>query len=275
MKPSMGLNGSRTAGLRGRFRASPRVSWCVGVCIGLVALATHAAEPDGAAQRAQQLAQKYPPGSILTDEQAQHALVDSAQVHEQLQAEFDAQRIHCTDVFFATHCLETARAAQREGEAVVRRVALEAHDLRRHADARLHDQSRAAELQRQARDEALRPQREQEALQATQARMQSAAAREEDERKDAEAARKNQAATEQRLQTQQASQSQKEQKRPSQETEAEQAYRKKQIDAAEYARGKAEDKKVNEQKRADRQAEREAQNRADEAQKSKGAVPPP
>jgi hypothetical protein len=235
-----------------------------------------AAEPADAGasaqQLAQQLTQKYPAGSITTSELAERALAQATAVHEKLESEFDAQRRHCADVFFVTHCLGVARDAQRQGEQAVRRVTLEAHDLRRHSDARVHQKNRAEELRRQDQEEALRPQREQEALSATQARLQNAAAREDDARKDEEAALKASASTQQRLQTQQADEAKKDQLRPAQETAAEQAYRKKQADAAEYARSKAEDKKVNVEKRAQRQTEREAQNRADEARQS--AAPP-
>ncbi len=120
-------------------------------------------EAEGAQQLARQLAQNYPAGSIGTPEQADRALADATALHEKLQSEFDAERRRCEHVFLVTHCMAVARDAQRRGEQVVHRVTLEAHDLRRHNEARLHAQSRDSELRRQAEQERLRPEREQQA----------------------------------------------------------------------------------------------------------------
>lgn len=228
----------------------------------LLAPGTRAAQPDDA----QELGRRYPAGSIASIDQADRALQDAAAVHGRLQAEYEARRRVCADVFFVTHCMAAALATERAGEQTVRRVTLESHDLRRREDARAQREHRAAELAKQDEAERLRPQREREAMAAARARAESAVAREQDALRTQESALRNQADSASRVQTQAAQQARKEQERPGQESAAEQAYRKKQADAAAYAQTRAQDRKANEQRRAERQAEREAQIRADEQQ---------
>jgi len=244
----------------------------LGALVLLAMPALAAGEPADAAQRAQELDRAYPAGTIATAPQAERALAQAALVHRALQDQFDERRRACQEVFFVNHCLQGARDAQRGGDEVVRRVTLESHDLRRHADARLHAEQRAQELRRQAEADALRPQREREALAAAQARVRDAAARADDQQRAAEAAERLQAAQARRVQVQQSSEARIEQHRPGQEAAAQQTYRRKRADAAAYAVSKAADKKINVGKRTERQTEREARNREDAARASAAAA---
>jgi len=252
-----GLSGLALLGAPAARAAEPAAA-AVGPAVGPAVGAA-----PGAAQRSAALDQAYPAGTIASEAQADQALAAANEVHRALQAEYDAQRADCAHYFLLNRCLAEARASLLRGDAVVQRVTLEAHDLRRHAEARRHDEARAQELRKQAREDALRPQREREALAATQARAQNAAQRAEDERRDAAAAQRAQASARQRLQTQQASEAHAAQLRPGQEAAAQEAYQRKREDAAAYAESKAQDKKVNVEKRAQRQLEREARNRED------------
>jgi hypothetical protein len=256
-----------------RLQTLPAACALAGALLCLAAARGAGTEAPGGQALAQQLDSRYPAGTIVTTQIAERALQDATQVHDRLQAEFDAEKRRCEDVFFEVHCMFVARDAQRKGERIVNRVTLEAHDLRRHADARQHEASRAEELQRQAVQELQRPAHEQQALTDTLGREKDAAQRAADEIKGAETARKAQADTEHKQQTQEADQAHKEEQRPAQEQTAEEAYRKKVEEAAEYDKSKAEDKKVNEQKRAERQVERDKQNKIDEAQQKARTAP--
>jgi hypothetical protein len=218
------------------------------------------------------LAQRYPPGSLTTGAMADTALTEAQGVHDRAATEFERQREHCMHVFFVNHCLDRARQEQRRSEREVRRVTLEAHDLRRQIEAREHLQSRAADLQRQAAEDALRPQREQEAMRAAKAREDSAAQRELDAQRDARTAAQSGADMLQRQHEQAEALARKDALRPQQETVAQQAFHDKQQEAADYAQTRARDRAANALRRQQRAAERAAQAKADAAAAARAAA---
>lgn len=237
--------------------AWPRVR-CFFVFFLLCMAAARAAEPIDA----QQLAQDFPPGSITTKEAAERALSEATSLHSRLQREFDAQRSHCEHVFFVNRCLGAARQAQREGERVVRRVTLEAHDLQRHLDARARAERRAADLRRQAAEDLQRPERERQAMQAARTRQENAEARAQDALRREQAAAQHELANEQRLRQQEADLARKDALRPQQEAASLRQFQQKQEQAAAYAQTRARDREANAKRRAERQAARDQQSGA-------------
>jgi len=224
----------------------------------VLCLGAAGAQADGLSE-AQRLAQRFAPGSITSKEQAERALSEAAVVHQQLQLEFEAQRLHCEDVFFVNHCLGGARRRQRDGEHEVTRVTLEAHDLQRHLEAREHAESRAAELRRQAAEELQRPEREREALTSAQMREQNAAAREQDALQAQQNAALASTRTEQRQREQEADLARKDALRPQQEAGASREFQQKQEQAQAYAQTRARDREANAKRREERKSERDAQ----------------
>lgn len=218
----------------------------------------------------QQLAQRFPPGSITTKEVAEQALAEATTVHHQLQLNFDAQQQHCAHVFFVNRCMSAARLTQRNGEHEVNRITLEAHDFQRHLDARAHAESRASELRRQALEDLQRPERERQAMMSAQMRQENAAAREQDALRGQQDAAKASATSEQRQRQQEADLARKDALRPQQEAGAERDFQQKQEEAAAYAQTRARDKEANAKRREERKAERDAQ-----AVGPGGTVPPP
>ena len=209
---------------------------------------------------AQQLAKRYPPGSITTRETADRAISDASSLHGQLQREFTAQRLHCEHVFFVNRCMGEAHRAQRVGETEVRRITLEAHDLQRHLDAHDRTEAREAELRREATEELQRPERERQAMQATQTREQGAQTRDNDVLRTQQNAEQASRAGQQRQRDQEAEFARKDALRPQQEGESLREFQQKQEQAGAYAQGRARDREANAKRRAEREAAREEQN---------------
>lgn len=207
----------------------------------------------------QQLAKRYPPGSITTRELADRALSDASSIHSQLEREFTAQRLHCEHVFFVNHCMGEAHRVQRTGETEIRRITLEAHDLQRHLDARDRAQAREAELRREATEELQRPERERQAMQAAQSRQQGAQTRAEDALRTQQNAEQASRASEQRQRDQEAELARKDALRPQQEAESLHEFQQKQEQAGSYAQTRARDREANAKRRAEREAAREQQ----------------
>jgi len=222
----------------------------------------------------EELAQRYPPGTIRTPVQAEAALQAASLVHEQLQRAFDQERQRCEHVFFVNHCLDQAHKVQRHGDQEVRRVTLEVHALRRADDARAHASWQAGELKRQAQEELERPERERRAQLASEARQRNAAEREEDARREQAAEAQAQASTDLRLRTHAAQLAREEQQRPRQEAVAARAYADKQQEAAHYAADRARDREQNAKRRDERKAARDASTARDAAAAASRPVAP-
>jgi len=262
---------AREIGGWGRAGGAARVL-LAGASLFLAALAAAAEMADAPAAAAQlpmdaqqlveDLGREYPPGSIVTPAIADRALVAARAAQTSLQAQFEAQRRRCANVFFVNRCLDSARRTQRAGEHVVRLVTIEAHDLQRHRDAELNAQSRAQALRNQAADDLLRPERERQAALNARARAQNASAREADEQRDLERAAQDSAAAEARARAHQADVARKDLARPALEAASLRDYRDKQQQAASYAKTRAEDREANAKRRADRDKARDAQNAA-------------
>ncbi len=208
----------------------------------------------------QQLAKRYPPGSITTREVAERAISEASSMHNQLQHEFAAQRLHCEHVFFVNHCMEEAHRAQRTGETEVRRITLEAHDLQRHLDARDRAAAREAELRRETEEELKRSEREQKAIQDAQAREQGSQARANEALRTEQSAQQASRISEQRQREQEADLARKDALRPQQEAESVREFQQKQEQAGAYAQSRARDREANAKRRAEREAARNEQN---------------
>jgi hypothetical protein len=212
---------------------------------------------------AEELARRFPPGSLVTAQDADAALAAADALHRLSASTYDREREHCLHVFFVNHCLDSARTAQRRDEHEVRRLTLEAHELRRRIDAQVHERDRAEQLRRQAAEDLLRPEREHESMLAAQARRDGAAARALDAERDALQAAQTQASTNAQHAQQQQQRALQDAARPQLETAALNAYREKQEQAAAYARTRERDRAANAKRRSERQAERDAAAKAD------------
>ena len=213
---------------------------------------------------AQELAKRYPPGSITTRELAERAISDASSVNGQLQREFTAQRLRCEHVFFVNRCIGEAHRVQRAGETQVRRITLEAHDLQRHLDAHDRAEAREAELRREAAEELQRPEHERQAMQATQTREQGAQTRDNDALRTQQKAEQASRTSQQRQHDQEAESARKDALRPQQESESLREFQQKQEQAGAYAQSRARDREANAKRRAEREAARDEQNAASE-----------
>ena len=228
-----------------------------------VAGASAAPAPEPADQLLRRLQADFPPGSIATRDTADRALAAAQQAHAQLQREYEARSVYCSNVFFVNRCMDAARRTQRAGEHIVHGVTLEAHDLQRHLDGVAHAQSREQAARQQAADELLRPEREREAMASARMREDNAAAREQDEQRDLAKAAQDSAAKLEQARQQALDQARKDALRPGQEAVALRDFQEKQRQAADYAKTRAQDREANAKRRNEREAARAAEAAAD------------
>ena len=214
---------------------------------------------------AQQLAQRYPAGSITTAEMADRAISEAASLHNQLQRQYDAKRQQCEQQFFVNACMGKAHQVQRDGEKEVRRITLEAHDLQRHLNAQAHSESQAAQRRREAAEELQRPEREREAMQESQAREKNSQAKAEEALRKQQSAEQSALESEQRQREQAADWARKDALRPQQEAESLREFQQKQEQASAYAKTRERDREVNAKRRAERQSARQAQSAGEAA----------
>lgn len=73
------------------------------------------------------LTSRYPPGSIQSSETADRALADVEQQRALLDQQYSAQKRECYAKFFATSCLDAAKAQHRVETAKLRQVEIEAN----------------------------------------------------------------------------------------------------------------------------------------------------
>jgi hypothetical protein len=224
---------------------------------GAPALAVAANGAPDSTPAVRQLAKDYPAGSITSAEIADRALTETNEVHTAIQREYKAEHERCEHVFMVNSCMDAARKKERAGESEVRRVNLEAHDLHRALDARADAQNRAEQRKQWEEQEALRPEREREAMAAYQAKQDNATQREQDALKTDQDAAQASATTARRQKDQAAQLVHDDALRPKQEVDSERAYRDKQVEAANYAKTRESDKEANAKRREERQASRE------------------
>lgn len=239
---------------------------------GLLILCALAARA-GDSTPAERLARSFPPGSITSEPQAAAALAQAAQLHRELQEAFAREQSACEHDFFVNHCMDAARTRERAGEHEVRRVTLEAHDLRRQIQAQENARARADQMRREAAEDLQRATRAQEARTAAQVRAQNAAAREQDARQADAAAAQALVHAKQRQDAQPEKNERVDAERPAAAAIAQEQFQNKQAQAQAYARSRERDRQVNAQRRAERQAAREAADAADAAAHGRPAAP--
>lgn len=108
---------------------------------------------------------RYPAGSINSMEAADAALVEINRARSEIDARFAAEEQACHPKFFTTSCIENAKERRRQESAPLRKIELEAEQYKR--QARLNERDEAAAQRREkedvARQERIRPQRENDA----------------------------------------------------------------------------------------------------------------
>ena len=103
---------------------------------GPYAWAQTAATMDEAALQSysvQGVAERYPAGSIKSQETADRALEDVKQARANIEARFNAEQHTCYPTFFATSCLNKAKERRRVDLLTVRPIEVEANAYIRHA----------------------------------------------------------------------------------------------------------------------------------------------
>jgi hypothetical protein len=91
----------------------------------------------------QQLAERYPSGSIETTEKAEAALGDVATTRADVDRLYSNQRIACFDRFFATACMNDVREKRRAAFTKIRKVEVEANAFLRKDKAAERDRALA------------------------------------------------------------------------------------------------------------------------------------
>jgi hypothetical protein len=123
-----------------------------------------------AAQASSSLEQRYPAGSITTPAQAERALADADTTQQAVESRYKAEAARCAHVVLVTECQDAARRERTLGQAKVRRVEVEAHDLQRKLASEQRATQRRAQVVQQRQQEAARPAKEQAAQKAAQHR---------------------------------------------------------------------------------------------------------
>lgn len=96
-----------------------------------------------AGDASQQLAERYPPGSIETTEKAEAALDDVATTRADVDRLYSNQRIACFDRFFATVCTNEVREKRRAAFTAIRKIEVEANAFLRKEKAAERDRALA------------------------------------------------------------------------------------------------------------------------------------
>ncbi|HYD81495.1 MAG TPA: hypothetical protein VEC06_16935 [Paucimonas sp.] len=97
------------------------------------------------------IAERYPSGSIHSEERADQALKDVEEERRRLDAGYAASERVCYERFFATDCLQKAKDERRDALARIRPIEIEANTFKRRA--RVEERERAA-AERAAKREA-------------------------------------------------------------------------------------------------------------------------
>jgi hypothetical protein len=237
-----------------------------------------------AGARAADVGSTYPTGSITTRAQADQALAAARAADREAESAYKGELQRCAKAFLQNQCTEDARRALDAQKRVIRRVEVEARDVRRRADAQERaDKRSAAEAKRGAdsapgQPAANAPPSERPAEEppkdgpaarqrdAGERAAKEATARERAARAAQEKAAREKGAAENRaqLKERQEAHRQEEAQRKLNEpqdaaTRAEnvKAFEEKQRDAAAYAKRKEEERIANEKRREERRIERE------------------
>lgn len=147
-----------------RVERQMRYAWLIGMLLALPA----AANDFGA---------RYPAGSILDVAAAQAALKDADAEMAEIERRAKARDAECYRGFFVNSCRDDVRREKELAEREVRRVRVEAGDLRRRVDAEQVAKQRADREAARAVEDAQRPQKERGARAAAKGRAAEAHAR--------------------------------------------------------------------------------------------------
>lgn len=199
--------------------------------------------PSAAAHSVAAMTERYPKGTINSDESAEQAQVDARSLRTVLAAELANAKSACYDRFFTNSCIDKAQEEYRTAIATLRPIELEAGAFQRQSRVDKRDKA-LAERRRQEEAEApdrlrIAQENEQKAAQKAQTRAQQEAERQARQARDEErAANPNERVQrhEEKLQRLRAEDARKEQERAANIA----AYEKKQRDAAERQKKVAE-----------------------------------
>jgi hypothetical protein len=130
----------------------PASQFLLAMVLPLFLAAPALAEPILPDEAARLLERDFPRGTVDA-EHSNAALRQAGRAHEAVLRRYEADRRACAGDLLVNHCLEVARHRRNEGERVVHRVELDAHDAQRAHAA-------AERARRQAQDRAQEPDRE-------------------------------------------------------------------------------------------------------------------
>jgi phage tail tape-measure protein len=114
-------------GLRRSIGAAAAI---LGALLALAVPSPSQAESAAAEELALALDRAFPKGSIQR-ENAQAVLRRASEAHEAVARRYEAERRACSGEILVNRCMEQARSRHNEGERLVHRVELEAHEVQR------------------------------------------------------------------------------------------------------------------------------------------------
>jgi hypothetical protein len=94
--------------------------------------------------------ERYPSGSIRSEELADKALSDLEAERKAIDARYAESERACYDKFFATSCLQKAKDARRDSLAKLRAIEVEAHTFKRRQRADDHERAAAERAAKRA-----------------------------------------------------------------------------------------------------------------------------
>lgn len=109
------------------------------------------------AQSPEEVAARYPAGTIATTETADRALAEASGAREAVERRFSEEQANCYTRFFATSCMDESRERRRKALTDIRAVEVQANEFKRRERAAERDREVA---QRIADSEAKRVERE-------------------------------------------------------------------------------------------------------------------
>jgi colicin import membrane protein len=124
---------------------------CIPLLLGLAVFAGHSeALAATALSDSVGVVERFPSGSISSDELADHALSDVEAERSALERRYAAEEQECYGRFFASNCLETAKERRRASLTKLRPIEVEANTFKRRArvaerDAVLRERQASAE----------------------------------------------------------------------------------------------------------------------------------
>jgi hypothetical protein len=216
---------------------------------------------------AQEFGARYPTGSIRDEVHAEAVLKEADAEMQRITRDAKARDAECLRSFLVNSCREDVRREKELAEREVRRVRVEARDVKRRVEAERVAKRRADEQAARAAEDAQRPKKESEELDATKAREAEA------KQRDTRAAKAETSAQDSPPQRGEPGGARPSQPRMTAEERAEnvRTYQQKQEDAQKRAQEQEAKRIANEQRRAERRKQIEAQEAAREEIRKKAA----